>query len=261
MPVDLEPRLDFARELITAAGEVAMGYFERLATLTVTNKGVQDVVSEADVEVEKLIKARIAEAWPADAFLGEETGQSDFPGSTGIWVVDPIDGTQPFLSGLGTWCVSIAYVRDGQVQFGLVDAPAQRELFVGGRGIPATLNDVALALHPGTALTDGLTYLGCSARVTADEIVPVFDRLMRRRGMYVRNGSGALAICDVACGRLLGMIEPHINSWDCLGGIAVLEAAGGVTNDYLVGDALTNGNWLVASTPALYDAMHEVLRG
>ena len=91
--------------------------------------------------------------------------------------------------------------------------------------------------------------------------MPVVDRLMRRRGMYVRNGSGALGICDVACGRLLGLVEPHINSWDCLGGIAVLVAAGGVTNDYLAGDALITGNWLVASTPALYEAMREVLRG
>jgi len=267
VPDELQPRLDFARELIYAAGDVAMGYFERLATLTVSNKGVQDVVSEADVEVERLIKARIAEVWPTDAFLGEETGHAasgsagQSPGSTGIWVVDPIDGTQPFLSGLGTWCVSIAYVRSGQVQFGLVNAPAHRELFVGGRGVPATRNELPIHLHPGRALTDGMTYLGCSARVTADDIVPVFDRLMRRRGMYVRNGSGALGICDVACGRLLGMIEPHINSWDCLGGIAVLEAAGGVTNDYLVGDALLAGNWLVATTPALYGAMHEVLRG
>jgi myo-inositol-1(or 4)-monophosphatase len=261
VPDDLQPRLDFARELISAAGGVAMSYFERLASLTVSNKGVQDVVSEADVEVEQLIKARITDAWPTDAFLGEETGHADFPGSTGIWVVDPIDGTQPFLSGLGTWCVSIAYVRAGRVQFGLVNAPAHHELFIGGLGVPATRNDLPIQLHPGTALTDGMTYLGCSARVTADDIVPVFDRLMRRRGMYVRNGSGALGICDVACGRLLGMIEPHINSWDCLGAIAVLAAAGGVTNDYLAGDALIAGNWLVATTPALYGAMHEVLRG
>ena len=79
--------------------------------------------------------------------------------------------------------------------------------------------------------------------------------------MYLRSGSGALGICDVACGRLLGLVEPHIWAWDCLGGIAVLEAAGGVTNDYLAEDGLTQGNWLVASTPALYDALHEVLRG
>ncbi|HET9649872.1 MAG TPA: inositol monophosphatase [Microlunatus sp.] len=254
-------RLEFARTLIREAGEVALAYFRRAGSLSVSNKGVQDVVSEADVAVEVLIKERIAEAWPSDAFLGEETGHADFPGSTGVWVVDPIDGTQPFVSGLPTWCISIAYVRGQVVEFGLVNAPAGGELFVGGRGVPATRNDLPIALHPGTELTDGLTYLGCSARIPADEIVPVFDRLMRRHGMYVRHGSGALGLCDVACGRLLGLVEPHINSWDCLGGIAVLTAAGGVTNDYLAGDALTAGNWLVAANPGTYAALREVLRG
>ncbi len=261
MADDIEHRLAFARDLIAAAGELSLTYFDRVGTLTVTSKGVQDVVSEADVAVEKLIKQRIAEAFPSDAFLGEETGHSDFPGSTGIWVVDPIDGTQPFVSGLSSWCISIAYVRAGVLEFGLVNAPANRELFVGGRGIPATKNGQPISLHPGTDLTDGLTYLGCAARIPADDIIPVFARLMRRRGMYLRNGSGALGICDVACGRLLGLVEPHIWSWDCLGGIAVLQAAGGVTNDYLADDGLTKGNWLVAATPATYDALVEVLRG
>lgn len=261
MSDDIDQRLVFGRDLITQAGNVAMAYFARVGTLSVNTKGVQDVVSEADVAVEMLIKDIIATSWPTDAFLGEETGHTDIDDGTGIWVVDPIDGTQPFVSGLRSWCISIAYVRDGVVQFGLVNAPANGELFVGGRGVPATRNGEPVALHPGTALTDGLTYLGCSARVSADEIVPVFERLMRRRGMYLRNGSGALGICDVACGRLLGLVEPHIWPWDCLGGIAVLEAAGGVTNDYLADDGLAKGNWLVASNPGTYDALVEVLRG
>ncbi|MDT7573917.1 MAG: monophosphatase, partial [Pseudonocardiales bacterium] len=70
---------------------------------------------------------------------------------------------------------------------------------------------------------------------------------------------GALTLCYVACGRLLGYVEPHINSWDCLGGLAVVDAAGARTNDYLRGDALANGNRIVAGTPAVYDALDAVL--
>jgi myo-inositol-1(or 4)-monophosphatase len=254
-----DDRYAFATELIRDAGEVALDYFRRVSTLTVNSKGVQDVVSEADVAVEVLIKERIAATYPSDAFLGEETGHADFPGSTGIWVVDPIDGTQPFVSGLRTWCVSVAYVRDGEVLFGLVNNPAAAELFGGGAGIAATLNGEPIALHPGTALTDGLTYLGCSPRVTADQVVPVLDRLLRGGGMYVRNGSGALGLCDVACGRLLGFVEPHINSWDCLGAIAVLQAAGAQVSDFLAGDGLLRGNPLVAGPPAVFAALAAVL--
>ena len=97
------------------------------------------MVSEADTEVEDLIRARLREAFPADGFLGEETGSLEVDGSAGTWVVDPIDGTQPFVSGLRSWCVSIAYVRDGRVELGFVNSPAADELFVGRRGGEATL--------------------------------------------------------------------------------------------------------------------------
>ena len=252
-------RLSVATELIREAGSLALGYFGRLSTLTVNSKGVQDVVSEADVAVENHLKGRLADRFPTDAFLGEETGHADFPGSTGIWVVDPIDGTQPFVSGLPTWCVSMAYVRDGAVLLGLVLNPVADELFAGGDGVPATLNGDPVRPHPGGSLADGLTYLGYSPRVGADQIVPVLDRLLRAGGLYVRNGSGALGLCDVACGRLIGYVEPHINSWDCLGAVAVLHAAGAQVSDFLAGDGLLQGNPIVAGPPAVYADLVAVL--
>jgi myo-inositol-1(or 4)-monophosphatase len=252
-------RLGYATELIREAGGVALEYFGRLSTLTVNSKGVQDVVTEADVAVENLLKGRLAERFPTDAFLGEETGHADFPGSTGIWVVDPIDGTQPFVSGLATWCTSMAYVRDGVVLLGLVLNPVADELFAGGDGVSGTLNGSPIRPHPGSSLADGLTYLGCSPRVSPDQIVPVLDRLLRAGGMFVRNGSGALGLCDVACGRLIGYVEPHINSWDCLGAVAVLHAAGARVSDFLAGDGLLQGNTIVAGPPAVYGDLVAVL--
>ena len=77
-------------------------------------------------------------------------------------MVDPIDGTQPFLSGMRSWCISIAYLRDGALQFGLASCPADEELFCGGVGIPATLNGRPIAVHAGAALTDGVVMVGYS---------------------------------------------------------------------------------------------------
>ena len=87
----------------------------------------------------------------------------------------------------------------------------------------------------------------------------MLERLLEGGGTFFRNGSGALGLCYVACGRLLGYVEPHINSWDCLAGIALIHAAGGRTNDYLAGDALLDGNRLVAGPPAVFDALAAVL--
>jgi myo-inositol-1(or 4)-monophosphatase len=260
-PGDIAARFDFAKGLARAAGDLAHGYFLGRAALTIKSKGLQDMASEADLETELLVKREIAAAWPGDAFLGEETGMTDFAPAQGIWVVDPIDGTQPFVSGMSSWCVSIAYLAGGEVRFGVVYAPARDELFAGGIGFPATLNGAPVERHAGRTLKEGIVALGYSPRVAPDVMVPIFDRLLRAGGMYYRDGSGALCLCYVAAGRLLGYIEPHINAWDCLGAIAVIRAAGHRTSDFLAGDGLRRGNPLVAGTEAVFPELVAVLEG
>lgn len=246
-------RFAFAIDLIREAGALAQSYFRNLSALTIKSKGLQDMASEADLNTELLIKNRLAAAFPQDAFLGEETGVTDFAPGQGIWVVDPIDGTQPFISGMSSWCVSIAFVRDGAVQFGMVYAPEREELFAGGRGIPATLNGEPVKRHPGKSLREGITGTGYSPRVTPEAFLRPFEALIREGGMFFRDGSGALNLSYVASGRLLGYFEPHINSWDCLGAIAVIEAAGLKVNDFLADDGLTKGNRIVAGVPEVYE--------
>ena len=256
---DFQTRYDAARALVLAAGELAASYFGRLGDLHVSSKGVQDVVTEADMEVERLLARGIAERFPDDAFLGEETGASGLAGARGVWVVDPIDGTQPFVSGMVSWCVSVAFVYDGVLQFGFVHNPPLGELFEGGLGRPATLNGRPLAPHSGSAVTDGLVAVGYAPRTPVEAILPVLERLLHSGGVYYRNGSGALMLCYAACGRLLGYIEPHLNSWDCLGALAVAQASGARTNDYLTGDALLKGNRIVVGPPAVHDALEAIL--
>lgn len=252
-------RYSFAHGLIKEAGALALGYFNQLDSLTVKSKGLQDVVSEADLQTELLIKKRIAEAYPDDAFFGEETGPEGIGDKSGIWVVDPIDGTQPFLSGLSSWCVSIAFIHAGELQFGLVYAPKDDELFAGGLVAPATLNGRQIAPHKGKALSEGVVSVGYNNRIKPSEVLAVMARLLDAGGMYQRNGSGALCLCYVGCGRLMGYVESHINSWDCLGAIAIIRAAGGKTNDFLADDGLLKGNAIIAGGPAIYPALAALL--
>lgn len=251
----IQKRFDFASRLIEEAGALAMSYFERLGTLTIKSKGQQDMASEADLNVEILIRDRLKLAFPEDDFLGEETGRGELAGADGIWVVDPIDGTQPFVSGMGSWCVSIAFVADGVVQMGFVSAPVRGEIFAGRRGHGATLNGTPIRVSAATKLTDGIVAIGHSPRVPARDFLPVFGHLIEQGAMFYRDGSGALTLCYVACGRLIGYVEAHINSWDCLGAIAVIEAAGGQVSDVLAGEGLWLGNRIVAGPPALYPAL------
>src|SRR5512132_277454 len=236
--VNAPERFDFAKRLIIEAGDLALQYFASVNELAIMSKGAQDMVSEADIAVETFIRNQLTATYPGDGYLGEETGYEQSSDDSGIWVVDPIDGTQPFLSGLRTWCISLAYVQGNDLLFGMVNNPAAGELFTGGLGRIAELNGQPIAPRQAQSLVDGLTFLGCNPRLRPEQVVPVLDRLLRAGGMFVRNGSGALGLCDVACGRLIGYVEAHINSWDCLGGIAVCTSAGVRVSDYLTNDSL-----------------------
>jgi len=254
----ISSRYSLALQLIREAGDFAHDYFRRRDSLTIKSKGLQDMASEADLNTEILIRDRVAAAFPQDAFLGEETGDTELTPGQGLWVVDPIDGTQPFISGLSGWCVSIAFVLENELKFGMVYAPARGELFAGGEGFPATLNGSPVERHAGRGITDGIVGVGYSPRVTPDEFLPIFGRLLKAGGMFYREGSGALALCYVACGRLIGYIEPHINSWDCLGAIGVIRAAGLQTNDFLADNGLHDGNRLIAGNADVYAALEKV---
>lgn len=252
----LTTRFDFALGLAKEAGALALGYFRNRDALTIKSKGLQDLVSEADLNTELLIRDRIETRFPDDAFLGEETGLSTFSAEQGIWVVDPIDGTQPFISGLSNWCVSIAFVKNGEVEFGVVFAPERDELFAGGRSFPATLNGKPMPHHPGQTVRDGITAIGYSHRLERKSFIDLLDRFLEAGGMFFRDGSGAMGLCYVAAGRLLGYLEPHINSWDCLAGIAIIRANGLKTSDFLENDGLTKGNYLIAANEAVYAELH-----
>jgi myo-inositol-1(or 4)-monophosphatase len=255
----LQDRYDFALALIKDAGALALSYFQQLDELTVKSKGLQDMASEADLNTELLIRDRLKQRFSADGFLGEETGSGELRDPACIWVVDPIDGTQPFISGMTGWCVSIALVVHGVNEMGFVFAPARDELFAGRRSGQATLNGKPVSVKNVSSLTEGILATGYSPRVSPDVFVPFFGALLREGAMFYREGSGALSLCYVACGRLIGYAELHINSWDCLGALAVVEAAGGKVSDFLANDGLWKGNRLAAGPPKLFPRIAQLV--
>ena len=137
----IENRFQFAQETILKAGSLALGYFKRFDSLEVMSKGVQDMASEADMATEKLIEDAVCGAYPMDVFLGEESADTFvLQKGKGTWIIDPVDGTQPFVNGIASWCVAIAYVDNERVEFGLVYDPNRDELFAARCGAGAWCN-------------------------------------------------------------------------------------------------------------------------
>jgi myo-inositol-1(or 4)-monophosphatase len=131
-PAAIEARFTTAEHIMREAAEVALAHFRNLDRLTVEVKGPQDLVSEADRYVEAMIKKAVQAAFSEDGFVGEESGSTLSGG--GVWVVDPIDGSQDFLLRLPTWCVSIAFVVDDRIAFGLITNPVTGDVFAARTG-------------------------------------------------------------------------------------------------------------------------------
>ena len=225
-------RADFASGLARRAGQRALDYFRNRESLEIeTKNGELDLVSIADRAVEEMIRAEIAERFPDDAILGEEGGATT--GASGLtWVIDPIDGTVPFLMGLPHWCVVLALTEGSETHLGITDVPVTGEHFTARAGHGARLDGIPLSLDRSKRLQQGLVAVGASERCDPAPMAGILRRLMEERGMYYRNGSGANMLACVAAGRLGGYVEPSMNPWDSLAGLLMIREAGGVTHPY-----------------------------
>jgi myo-inositol-1(or 4)-monophosphatase len=245
-------RFEAARTIAAEAGALARRLFKARRPGSFSLKGTHDYLTEADGEVERLIASRIATAFPDDAFLGEEGGGS-FGART--WVVDPIDGTANFARGIPHFCTSIALVEDGTVAIGVIYDPIIEELFAARRGHGALLNGEPIRVSTATDPRQADIELGWSPRRPMDEYITMMSRVVATGAGISRAGSGALALAYVAAGRRDGYAELHINAWDALAGLLLVEEAGGWVNDFLAGDGLRRGNPLLACSPGLKDAL------
>jgi myo-inositol-1(or 4)-monophosphatase len=261
MMSSIDERFEFACATIKDAGALALGYFRNFESLEVKSKGVQDMASEADIETEKLIERAIKGRFGEDAFLGEENPESFVPKpGKGTWIIDPVDGTQPFVNGIASWCVSIAFVEENRFVFGVVFDPNLDELFAAKVGCGATLNGRAIKASSATSLLDGLVGVGFSNRVQPEDTLEPLTRLIHAQGMYHRSGSGALSLAYVAAGRLIGYFEPHMNSWDFAASVLIVKEAGGIINDCLPDEeALIKGSLVLAAAPGVYDELDRVV--
>lgn len=251
----IDARHSFACRIAREGGAAALSFFEARGTLAVEAKATpQDVVSRADREVETLLRARIAAAFPDDGIIGEE--EAPKPGASGFtWVIDPIDGTMPFLSGLPHWCVAIAVVEDDHTVAAATFAPVLGLLFDAQRGGGFRRDGMAHRLREDLTLTGAMTAIGASHRTPAAEVGATMVRLMEAGGIFYRNGSGALMLAEVASGHLAGYFEPHMNAWDCLGGLLMVQEAGGLTAGFDMATMLADGTRVLAAAPKVYEPL------
>lgn len=250
-------RLDVAVDLALRGGALALDYFHRRDALLIeTKRHVTDLVSQADREVETLIRQGLSEAFSSDSQLGEEHGLSE--GSTDFtWVIDPIDGTAPYLNGLPGWCVSIGACDADGPALGVIYAPVLDELFVAVRGQGATMNGTPIKAIDGD-LRSGLLGVGANDRVDSDRVGEMLADLSKAGAGWVRYGSGALMLAWVAAGRLVGYVEPRMSAWDCMAAYALILEAGGAVLPFPDGEEMTRPAPVMGSSSGAFSELEKI---
>ncbi len=251
-----------ATEVVLRAGEIQLA--RRASGFRVEKKGTIDLVTEVDLECERMFRTVIAERFPDHDVLAEELGASA-PArapSRHRWVFDPLDGTTNYAHGLPIFCASLALEIDGHVQVGVVFDPTRGELFTAERGEGAFVNGAPLRVSSTEELLEALLVTGFPYDVhqhTGDLVALFGEFLSRARGVR-RLGSAALDLCYVGAGRFDGFWEQHLKPWDVsAGALIVQEAAGRITGmDGAPFDPAAGH--LVASNGRLHEQMLSVIR-
>ena len=253
-----------AQDIARRAGALALDHWCNREQLTIELKGPQDFVSHADRDVETLLRRDLAEAFPRDRFLGEETAASYSGAIDRCWVVDPIDGTHNFLRGVPYWNVAIAYVEQGRAQIGIVFDPVRDELYRAERGAGAWCDSAAgtsrLHVAATSALAGAYVALGHHDRAPDTRYLEIRRRMMAS-GVSMRNfGSAALQLAHVASGRLDAFIELQLSIWDAIGGVLLVEEAGGYSAPFAPPAPMTKAACL-ACAPGIAEALVELTSG
>ena len=254
MPSALDRRFDTAIALAEAAADLALDMRPPPgAPVTASLKGAQDWLTQADGAVERFLSERLAAAFPADGFQGEEGGA--LRAGTLRWVVDPIDGTANFMRGAPRFCVSLALLDDRTPLLGVLVAPALGETFAARAGGGATLNGVPIRAATTTELARATVEIGWSPRRPRSAFLALYEGVLDSGAAPRLGGSGALGVADVAAGRTDGYVELHINLWDVAAALVIATEAGAAVNRFMDGEGPTAGNPIRASAPGVADAL------
>ncbi len=250
--------LTVAREAAIEAGEVLLDNLR--SDFKVSKKGPINLVTEMDLKAQRIIVERIRRDFPNHQILAEEEGGSEGD-SIFKWIIDPLDGTTNYAHGYRFFCTSIGMEANGKMILGVVYDPVTKELFTAERGKGSFLNDQAIRVSQEGVLIDSLLSTGFSyGQEEIKQNVNLFNRLiMKVRGIR-RDGSAALDLCYVACGRFEGFWELNLNPWDVAAGKLVVEEAGGFVSCFDGSPCTIYDREIVATNGHVHGALLQLLK-
>lgn len=234
--------------------------------LQVSNKGDIDLVTEGDLASEELIIERIKSHYPRHAILAEESGATDGAElasgeSDWKWIIDPLDGTTNYAHGYPCFCVSIALEHAGAIEVAVIYDPMRDEMFAAERGRGATLNERRIQVSTVDDLNNAMLCTGFPYDVRErPNFARDFANFTMEAQAVRRDGSAAIDLAYIACGRFDGFWEDGLKPWDVAAGVLLIQEAGGRVTDFTDGVLDIYSPKVLASNGLVHDAMMRVLR-
>ncbi len=249
----LEVAIEAARE----AGALLLAEYDR--PQNITYKGEVDIVTESDRRSEALVVGRLRRYFPQHEIVAEEGSGGPTGNARYRWHVDPLDGTTNFAHGYPCFAVSIGLLEEGEPIVGAVFNPVSRELFSAARGEGAYLDHKRIHVSTIDTLATSLLCTGFppDQRHQQTNIAYYAGYTLRSHGVR-RDGSAALDLCSVACGRFEAFWEFGLKSWDTAAGVLLVKEAGGMVTDFLGKPYHPGDRVMLASNGCIHSEMQAV---
>lgn len=226
--MNLSERTKLAIELAKLAGKEIKRILDE-EDIQTKGKGLNDVVTIADGESEKIIVNKIKEVFPDDTIIAEEKGEYQVGSSEFSWAIDPLDGTMNYSRKMPYYCVSIGFMKDNKPEGGAVYIPETGELYYCEKGKGAYCNDNKIEVSSASEIGKSLTTIGFNNRYPEERISfnKVHDKCMNQMLNVEKLFSTVISLCYVAAGKIESHFELYCFLWDiCVGSLLVEEAGG-----------------------------------
>ena len=221
---DAQSSLTHLESILAAASDLSLSWSARRAELSIDEKSAGQFASSADLEVEQLIRARLTEAFPGDAIIGEEFGGELSVEQSG-WAIDPIDGTSNYILGLPIWAISIGYIRHGKSAIGGIALPDLGLILSAREGGGLRVNGHPQTDLPSPTLMRTIS-LGENNYETGAETDARAEVLRQEGYSVVRYRCAVYSLAMSALGRLGGYVEHGCGLWDMAGADIICREAG-----------------------------------
>ena len=244
---------EFAKHLADLSAGVIKPYFR--TNISVEQKSDQSPVTIADKKAEEIMRNEIEKEFPDHGIIGEEFGNQN-ENAEYKWVLDPIDGTKSFITGIATFGTLIALLKNGEPILGVINQPIINE-FVIGDNDSAELNGIAIKARDKIELSEAVLLTSDHLMIEKYQNKDKFDSLVHKVKLY-RTWGDCFGYYLLATGFADIMIDPIMSDWDKMALIPIIKGAGGVITDYHGGDPV-KGDSTIATVKGLHSKIIEML--